>query len=85
MPTTLQEEEDDNIEDIEKEEKEDDDEKIRRIYNLYTINFMAKLGKEIYHGDTFLSNKFDVNKLYINIFNKAKKTINLETYKLIWS
>ena len=58
------------MEDIEKEEKEDNnDEETRRIYSLYTINFVAKLGKEIYHGDTFLLNKFDVNKLYINIFN----------------
>ena len=84
MPTTLQEEEDDNIEDIEEEEKEDDDdEETRRIYSSYTINFVAKLGKEIYHGDIFLPNKFDVNKLCINIFNRAKKTINLKTYKLI--
>ena len=84
MPTTLQEEEDDNREDIEKEEKkDDDDEEIQRIYNLYTINFVAKLGKEIYYGDIFLFNKFDVNKLYINIFNRAKKIINLKTYKLI--
>ena len=69
---------------MEEEEKEDDDDKeTRRIYSLYTINFVAKLGKEIYHGDTFLLNKFDVNKLYINIFNRAKKIMNLKTYKLI--
>ena len=86
VPTTLQEEEDDNIKDIEEEEKEnDDDEETRRIYSSYTINFVAKLGKEIYHNNTFPPDKFDVNKLCINIFNRAKKTINSETHKLIWS
>jgi len=84
VPTILQEEEDNNIKDIEEEEKEnDDDEETRRIYSSYTINFVAKLGKEIYHNNTFPPDKFDVNKLYINIFNRVKKTINLKTYKLI--
>ena len=80
----LQEEEDDNIKDMKKEEKkDDDDEETQRIYSLYTINFVAKLGKEIYYSDIFLLNKFNVNKLCINIFNKVKKIINLEIYKLI--
>ena len=51
MPPTLQEEEDDETEDV--EEKDDDDEEAQRLYSPYMIDFVAKLGKEIYHGDEF--------------------------------
>jgi hypothetical protein len=60
-----------------------DEEEAWRIYSQYTIDFVAKLEKEIYHGDVFGPNNFDVNRLYYNLFNKVKKTINLETHKLI--
>jgi hypothetical protein len=58
------------MEDIKKNEK------IRRIYSLYTIDFVVKLEKEIYYGDAFRPNKFDVNRLCRSLFNKVKKTIN---------
>jgi hypothetical protein len=36
-----------------------EDEETRRIYSLYIIDFVAKLDKEIYHGDAFESDNFD--------------------------
>jgi hypothetical protein len=58
------------------EDMEDEDEETRRIYSLYTIDFVAKLGKKIYYGDAFRPDNFDVNRFYRNLFNKVKKTIN---------
>jgi hypothetical protein len=58
------------------EDIEEENEETRRIYNLYTIDFVIKLEKKIYYGDAFRPNKFDVNKLYRSLFNKIKKTIN---------
>jgi hypothetical protein len=37
------------------------DEEIQRIYGLYNINFVTKLGKEIYYSDVFISDYFNVN------------------------
>jgi hypothetical protein len=58
------------------EDIDEEDGETRRIYSLYTIDFVAKLGKEIYHGDAFRPDNFDVDRLCRNLFNKAKKTIN---------
>jgi hypothetical protein len=58
------------------EDIEDEDEETRRIYGPYTIDFVTKLGKEIYYGDAFRPNNFDVNRLCRSLFNKVKKTIN---------
>ena len=71
-PRQQQEEDDDN----EIEDMKNEDEETRRIYNLYTIDFVTKLGKKIYHGDAFQPDNFDVNRLCRSLFNKAKKTIN---------
>jgi len=40
------------------EDVEEDEEGTRRIYSLYTINFIPKLGKEIYHGDALRPDNF---------------------------
>ena len=40
------------------EDVKEDEEEIRQIYSLYTINFIPKLGKEIYHSNTLRSNNF---------------------------
>ena len=45
------------MKDIEKIDKE-----IRRIYTLYNINFITKLGKDIYYSDIFLLDKFNIFK-----------------------
>jgi hypothetical protein len=58
------------------EDMKNEDEEIRRIYGLYTIDFVTKLGKKIYYGDAFRSNNFDVNRFYRSLFNKIKKIIN---------
>ena len=61
------------------------DEETRRIYAPYNINFVAKLGKDIYHGDVFAYNEFDAVQLCSSLLIKAKRTINSETHELVWS
>jgi hypothetical protein len=64
---------------------EEIDKETQRIYNPYNINFVAKLGKEIYYGDVFTPDHFNVNQLCGSLFIRAKRTINPETHELIWS
>jgi hypothetical protein len=49
------------------EDMEEGEEETRRIYSLYTIDFVTKLGKEIYHGDAFQPDNSNVNRLYRNL------------------
>jgi hypothetical protein len=65
------------------EDIEEIDEEIQRIYDPYNINFVTKLGKEIYYSDVFISDYFNVNQFCGNLFIRVKRTINPETYKLI--
>ena len=62
---------------------EEVDKETRRIYTLYNINFITKLGKDIYYSDVFIYNKFNTFQLYSSLLIKVKRTINLETYELI--
>jgi hypothetical protein len=45
------------------EDIEEGKEETRRIYSPYTTDFVAKLGKKIYHGDVFRPDNSDVNRL----------------------
>jgi hypothetical protein len=66
-PRQQQQEEEKEEEDNEMEDMEEGEEETRRIYGPYTIDFVAKLGKEIYYGDAFRSDNSDVNRLYRNL------------------
>ena len=62
---------------------EEVDEETRRIYALYNINFITKLGKDIYYSDVFIYNKFNTIQLCSSLLTKVKRAINSETYELI--
>jgi hypothetical protein len=69
------------MEDIEDEEQAREK---ARIYRPYTIEFVAKLGKAVYHADAFTKvNNFDSERICRALFNKVKRTISLETHEII--
>ena len=82
-PQEEEEEEEEDNNDDEMKDIEEVDEETRRIYIPYNINFITKLGKDIYHSDIFVYNKFNIIQLYNSLLTKAKRAINSETYKLI--
>jgi hypothetical protein len=61
------------MEDIEDEEQAREK---ARIYGPYTIDFVAKLGKAVYHADAFARvDNFDPERICRTLFDKVKRTI----------
>jgi hypothetical protein len=55
-----------------------------RIYKLYIIDFVTKLGKTVYYADVFIRvNNFDFERICRILFNKIKRIINSKTYEVI--